>query len=131
MLQRLAAFLRSVIPADPWQLVFLLGTIFLLISSRLSWRPDALLLASSHPAWLHKPIDSIELYAYLVCCNIVFSLSALVALFACLRHVRNPVKTVIGFVLLPSTFSFCFILWNFFGLPWERPRYLSREASSS
>jgi membrane protease YdiL (CAAX protease family) len=128
VLQRLAVFLRSVIPADPWQPVFLLGTIFLLISPRLSWRPDALLLASSHPAWLRKPIDGYELYAYVVCCNIVFLLSALVALFACLRHVRNPVKTVIAFVLLPSTFSFCFMLWIFFRLTVGTPSLFEQRS---
>jgi hypothetical protein len=35
--KRLASFLRSVTPDDPYQLVFLLGVIFLFISPRLSW----------------------------------------------------------------------------------------------
>ena len=34
---RLWIFLKSMAPKDPWQLVFLVGTILLFVSPRLSW----------------------------------------------------------------------------------------------
>jgi len=40
-MKRIGRFLRSVIPTDPWQLVFLSGVIFLFICPRLPWRPSA------------------------------------------------------------------------------------------
>jgi hypothetical protein len=35
--KRAVQFIRSVIPSDPWQLVFLAGAIFLFISPRFRW----------------------------------------------------------------------------------------------
>jgi len=45
-LKRLAEFLRSVIPADPTQLIFLAGVVCLFVAPRLRWWPLGLGVAS-------------------------------------------------------------------------------------
>ncbi len=45
----------SVIPCDPWQLLFLTGTIFLLISPRFSWLQETLLF--SYPSMRGEAVD--------------------------------------------------------------------------
>ena len=111
-LQRLSRFLRSVIPCDPWQLLFLTGTIFLLISPRLSWLQETLLF--SYPSMQREAVDFYGFYTFLVACNTVILLAALVALFACFLPVRAPARRILWFVLMPSVISFILILWRFF-----------------
>src|SRR5258708_4026527 len=45
-MRRLGAFVRSVIPADPTQLIFLVGVVLLFVSSRVPWWPSELLKSS-------------------------------------------------------------------------------------
>jgi len=44
-LKRLAEFLRSVVPADPSQLLFLAGIVCLIASHGLRWWPEGLVVA--------------------------------------------------------------------------------------
>jgi len=45
-MKRVGQFLRSVIPSDPWQLVFLVGVVLLFVSPRLPWRTSEQILAA-------------------------------------------------------------------------------------
>jgi len=49
--KRLATFLRSVIPLDPAQLLFLTGTILLLVAPRASWRLHPLFRSGTVNYW--------------------------------------------------------------------------------
>jgi hypothetical protein len=52
-LKRLVGFLRSVIPADPFQLLFLAGIVCLVVAHGLRWRPDEIGHLSGQPAALY------------------------------------------------------------------------------
>jgi len=106
--KRLAAFLRSVLPLDPTQLLFLMGTILLLVAPRVSWRPDALIHGRTVNYW--------EIYGYTVIVNIVVLAAGLMALYACLWPLRNPARKIFWTVLVPGLLGLLFLLWKFFDL---------------
>jgi membrane protease YdiL (CAAX protease family) len=107
-LKRFATFLRSVIPMDPTQLLFLMGAILLLVATRVSWRPYAL----SHSGTL----DYWELYGYTVFGNLVVLGAGLTALYACFWPLRNPVRKAFWAVLVTGMLGLLFLLWKFFDL---------------
>ena len=58
-MKRLAEFLRSVMPEDPAQLLFLAGTVCLVIAPRLSWWPAGFEIAPEHRGdWLNRQIGA-------------------------------------------------------------------------
>jgi hypothetical protein len=57
-MKRLGAFLRSVIPADPTQLIFLAGTVLLFVSPRVPWWPSRNILDRRQWAAIHFRSDT-------------------------------------------------------------------------
>jgi len=106
--KRLATFLRSVIPLDPTQLLFLMGAILLLVATRVSWRPYTLSDSGTLNYW--------EVYVYTVIGNIVVFVAGLTALYACFWPLRNPVRVVFWAVLVTGLLGLLFLLWKFFDL---------------
>jgi len=106
--KRLATFLRSVIPLDPAQLLFLTGTILLLVAPRASWR--------LHPLFRSGTVNYWEVYGYTVFGNLVVFAAGLMALCACFWSLRNPVRKVFWAVLVTGLLGLLFLLWNFFDL---------------
>jgi membrane protease YdiL (CAAX protease family) len=105
-MKRLAIFLRSVIPADPDQLIFLVGVVFLFVSPRLPWWPSKILGDDSRSqfvglmaTWLW-PIIFVGLAGY----------------FVCLWPGKTPVRRILGAVCFPTVLSLLLILCTFFRL---------------
>lgn len=119
-LRRLASFLRSVIPVDPTQLLFLTGAILLLVAPRASWRPYALIHGRTVNYW--------EVYAYIVFGNIVVFAAGLMALYACFWPLRSPVRKVFWAVLMTGLFGLLFQLWKFFDLTVGEPSVLDTHS---
>jgi hypothetical protein len=104
-----AQFLRSVIPADPMQLVFLVGAIFLLITTRLSWNTSAL-VQSSNPIYQRWPRDYLEFYTFTLTCNLGVLTAGLVAFYACFWPGRTAFRRIILGVLLPASIAFVLLV---------------------
>jgi hypothetical protein len=108
-MKRLAQFLRSVIPADPWQLVFLAGVVFLFICTRLPWRPSAeILMSNAIPLGLDSDtvIRNIRLVAALLYPTIF---AGLVGYVTCFYPAPKPVRRILWAVILPTLVSLVFI----------------------
>jgi membrane protease YdiL (CAAX protease family) len=112
--KRLTQLLRSVLPADPYQLVFLLGVISVFISPRLPWWPsydstadEALYPRGNDPQlqlyW--KAILALAIWPIVV--------GSLVAWFTALWPGRRPVRRIVFGVLLPVTAALVFLWWRF------------------
>jgi membrane protease YdiL (CAAX protease family) len=112
-MKRAAQFLRSVIPADPAQLVFLAGALLLLIVPRLSWRSDVL-VQSSNPLYPRWPRDFLEVYLFTVACNLGVLTAGLVAFYACFWPGRTPLRRIIFGVLLPASIALALMVWKLF-----------------
>jgi hypothetical protein len=106
--KRVATFLRSVIPMDPTQLLFLMGAILLLLATRVSWRPYTLSHSGTLNYW--------EVYGYTVIGNIVVFVAGMTALYACFWPLRNPVRNVFWAVLVTGLLGLLFLLRKFFDL---------------
>ncbi len=114
LMKRLAAFLRTVIPADPWQLVFLVGAVFLLISPRLFGGLEQLLSAPAAPNIPDELLDRNLLMISFSVCGVLTTFAAFAALFLCFRPGTRPVRWIMWTVLFPSVVSFCFLHWELF-----------------
>ena len=103
-LKRLAAFLRSVIPADPFQVLFLLGAVFLYVSPRLSWVPVKVLFESPESLFdLSKNPDGINaLRAQMLVALWPLIFSGLAAYFLCFWSGRRPLRRIVLAVLVPG-----------------------------
>jgi membrane protease YdiL (CAAX protease family) len=100
--ERLASFLRSVIPADPSQLLFLAGIVCLVVSSRLSWLPSEKALAPFHP-------DSSEYFQmvfdtriFLIFPSLLSLFSGFAGYFVCFWPGARPIRRTIFLVLIPA-----------------------------
>lgn len=113
-MKRLALFLRSVIPADPWQLVFLLGAVFLLVLPRLPLRPDSLIISTTQLWPRNGPLDISELSIYLSLYATVLFVTGLIALFTCFWPGRRPVRRILWGVLIPPALLFVVIVRSYF-----------------
>src|ERR1700756_1389842 len=100
-LKRLAVFLRSVIPVDPWQLAFLVGVVFIFILPRLSWLPD-LLVTSPKDNFQPGPIDLGELRLVASICSTISLVAALFGYFTCFWPGPRPLRRIVWAVILPA-----------------------------
>lgn len=122
--KRLAIFLRSVIPSDPWQLIFLVGAIFLFISPRLSWLPHRTVYGTVDgaflPDWYSGNIrDKWRLIVSIAAWPLV--LTSLVAYFSCFWPGNRPARRILWGVVLPTTVCVAVVLFCFFRLDWNPP----------
>ena len=104
-MKRLAQFLRSVTPADPWQLVFLVGVVLLFVSPRLLWGPDAGILGARYQSLHSNPVDAAKNTGLLIPSLYLLTFASLLAYFTCFYPGRKPVRRILWLVLLPSLFS--------------------------
>lgn len=102
MPKRVAAFLRSVIPADPFQLLFLAGVVCLVVAHGLRWWPG------------------IGPFAALGVWPIMFAGAA--GYYICFWPGNHPVRRILGLVFLPIMAGL--------GLMFGRFAYLSGPSSS-
>jgi membrane protease YdiL (CAAX protease family) len=98
--KRLAVFLRSVIPADPWQLLFLAGTILLFISPRLPLtRPQGV-----HDSMAYRQVTLVAVWPIIG--------ASLIAYYCCFWSVTRPLRRLILGVLLPAVFGVGAIIYS-------------------
>jgi membrane protease YdiL (CAAX protease family) len=129
-MKRLAQFLRSVIPADPWQLLFLIGVVFLFILPVLPWRPDSIMVSTSQ-LWPNPSMfDISELVMYQSLFSTTLFFTSLVAFFTCFWPGRTPVRRILWGVLVPTALIFVLIVKKYF-LVTEPPVSLFRPHNTS
>jgi membrane protease YdiL (CAAX protease family) len=103
-MKRVAQFLRSVLPADPWQLTSLFGVLLVFVCGHASWRPDALLEHCG--AAVNDPSIDVnwDRFRYLV---IIFVhpatiISGIAGYCLCFWARKKQLQSVLGFVLAPA-----------------------------
>jgi membrane protease YdiL (CAAX protease family) len=99
---RLATFLRTVIPADPQQLIFLTGIVCLIVASRLSWLPPEEVLDRYHPYSSDLYQLRFDAKIFLIYSSMFSLFSGFAGYFACFWPGVNPLRRVAGWVLLPA-----------------------------
>ena len=114
---RLAGFLRSVIPADPWQLVFLTGTIFLFISPRLAWRPMSLTPAMDLTSTSSAADQRIQFVVHLNALIWPIIIGSLVSYFSCFWSGTRPLRRILAGVFLPALLGLTLILYEYYRSP--------------
>jgi membrane protease YdiL (CAAX protease family) len=97
-LKRAAEFLRSVIPADPFQLFFLAGIACLVIAHGAKWRLVGVGVAAGQPTgWFGQLLQMLgPLFVYLI----IFGGTA--GYFVCFWPGSHPVRRIVGWVFLPT-----------------------------
>ncbi len=90
---RIGEFLRSVIPADPWQMLYLAGAVFLFISPRLTW------LFGTGIA-----------YGFMVIGLIPVVIAGVFAYYGCFQASAHPIRRMAFAVFLPALMGFCLII---------------------
>jgi len=113
-MKRATQFFRSVIPADPWQLVFLTGVIFLFICPRLPWRPSAeILMSKAAPVgFVSESVTKSFGLVVILLYPIIFA--GLMGYATCFYPGPRPVRRIRWFVFLPTLFSLACILFFFY-----------------
>jgi membrane protease YdiL (CAAX protease family) len=91
---RVLAFLRSVLPEDPTQLVFLLGIVCLLIAPNLRWNLGVVIQASA------RSVPNLRVFVGLALAAIYLAASA--GYFFCFRPSGQPASWLLGLVCLPA-----------------------------
>lgn len=114
-LKHLAVFLRSVIPVDSWQLVFLIGVVFIFIVPRLSWLPDQL-ITSPKDNFRPDPIDLGKLRLVASICSTISLAAALVGYFTCFWPGRRPLRRIVWAVILPAAAIVGIAVRGYFGM---------------
>lgn len=96
-MKRVLEFVRSVIPADPFQLLFLAGVVCLVVAHGLRWQPAQLPsagpFASSFELWL-------QYGAWIFVYFIIFS--GMAGYFVCFWPGKHPIRRVISLVCVPA-----------------------------
>jgi membrane protease YdiL (CAAX protease family) len=117
-LKRLVEFLRSVIPADPTQLVFLAGVVSLFVAPRLRWWPSGLGVAPQQVADSFG--QTVESLGVLFVLPII--LAAVAGYFVCFWPGNHPIRRILRLICFPAIAGMC--------LMFGRILYLSGPSSS-
>jgi membrane protease YdiL (CAAX protease family) len=117
---RLTRFFRSVLPADPMQLIFLLGVVCLLVSAHARWNMGT-------GASLEGPYGMPRAFIYL---SVLTVLSASFAgYYFCLWKVKQPVVKIVLLVVFPTVVSLVGAIYVFYRA--AVPSILVRDARGS
>jgi len=115
--KRLGEFLRSVIPADPFQLLFLGGIVCLIAAHGLRWQPAGLPPAGQSAGYLGLWLQyGAVFFIYFI----IFA--GMAGYFVCFWPGRHPVRRVIWLVCIPALLGL--------GLMLARVLYLGAAPSS-
>lgn len=107
-MKRLGKFLRSALPADVWQIVFVAAAISLTICSRLSWFPAILF------ELVQKRIGESQLQIFrnvVILANLPIIFTGLSALFIGFWPGSRPVTRILLAVILPAILGFTSIFF--------------------
>lgn len=116
-MKRLAEFIRSVMPADPFQLLFLAGVVCLIAAHGLRWQPVGLPSAGQSVGYVGLWLQyGAVIFIYLV----IFS--GIAGYFVCFWPGKHPLRRVIRWVCAPALLGL--------GLMFFRILYLSATRTS-
>src|SRR5438445_7222293 len=108
-MKRLAEFLRSVIPQDPVQLLFLAGTVCLVIAPRLRWWPVGVEIFPEHAAhWLNRQLGPVR---GLILFPSYFA--GIAAYFIAFWPGPRPVRRILSCIYLPALPMLAVLCWSF------------------
>lgn len=114
-MKRLPLFLRSALPGDPWQLVLLIGAVFLFISPRLSWYPNSELLFPANSVGFGTSSEAyFRALRAVAAFGSIVTFSGLSAWFICFYPGPKPVRRFLYLVILPSVVALTFIVATLF-----------------
>jgi membrane protease YdiL (CAAX protease family) len=117
-LKRLVEFLRSVLPADPTQLIFLAGVVSLFVAPRLRWWPSGLGVAPERVA--DSFAQTVQSFGVLFVLPIIFA--AVAGYFVCFWPGNHPIRRILGLICIPAIAGMC--------LMFGRLLYLTSPSSS-
>lgn len=95
-MKRVLEFIRSVIPADPWQLLYLVGAVFLFLSTRMKWSFQGGIPFGFVALGL-LPIVFAGMFAY----------------YGCFRPGEHPLRRIFLAVFLPVLLGMCLLIGEF------------------
>jgi hypothetical protein len=94
-------FLRAVIPADPFQLLFLAGIVCLVVAHGLRWRPVEISLLPGQPT--DSFVRQVQILGPFFVFPIIFAGAA--GYFICFWPGEHPVRRILALVFLPTLAS--------------------------
>jgi len=118
VLKRLAAFLRSVLPADPTQLIFLAGIVCLFLAPHLRWWPQG--LSSATDRLNDSSVELVHSLGFFFLLPISFA--AMAGYFVCFWPGEHPVRRILILICLPAVGGM--------GLMFGRLLYVAAPSSS-
>lgn len=95
-MKRVLGFIRSVIPEDPWQLLYLAGAVFLFLSPRMRWSFQSGI-----------PFDFIALALI----PVIFA--GMFAYYGCFQPGEHPLRRISLAVFLPALLGICLLIGEF------------------
>lgn len=119
-LKRIAQLLRSVTPADLWQLIFLAGVILLFVSPRLPWWPPQSIESSAQGAI--NPIQALqngrqEWSRFVLAMIWPLNLVGLAAVLTCFWPGSRPARRITFAVTIPAFCALAALSFKFANLP--------------
>jgi membrane protease YdiL (CAAX protease family) len=102
-MKRLAHFLRSVIPADPWQLCILIGSLFLILAPHVPWIPSATGSVAG--------IDPSFSWAIVSLLGFLEIILGAFALYTCFWPGPHPSRRVLSGVVAPTIAALIGVTW--------------------
>src|SRR5437868_7054306 len=131
-MNRLFSFFRSVIPADPWQLVLLAGVVCLYVSPFCGLWPREI-LAASHSSWSNT--DSQGAFAVLrfwtVLLRFPLIFSGIAGYFVCFWPGDRQTRRTAIMVFLPALLSLAGFIYCFFLASSPRPSVLHFQSNGN
>ena len=95
-MKRLLEFIRSVIPEDAWQLLYLAGAVFLFLSPRMRWS-----FQTEIP------------FGFIALAMIPVVFAGVFAYYGCFRPGEHPLRRISLAVFLPALLGICLLIWEF------------------
>ncbi len=115
-LKRLLVFIRSVVPADPWQLVYLIGLVFVLVLGALPMVSYDLVPSPGRYLSGGGSFDASALVPYAVACAWISLAASCVGFFTCFWPGRKPALRIVTAVVLPTVAVLALLIWKLYQL---------------
>lgn len=100
--RRLTSFLRSVIPADPAQLLLLVGIVCLTAAAGLSWMPSTEAFSAVRVDTTQFTGVYVDTRSFLICSGLLCLYSSFAGYFVCFRPGGHPFRRLLLSVVVPA-----------------------------
>jgi membrane protease YdiL (CAAX protease family) len=117
-MKRLAKFLRSVIPADPAQLLFLAGAVCLVIAPRVSWWPAGAAVTPEHGV---GGLNEAAAQSIGTALRFPILFAGIAGYFICFWPGKRPVRRIFGCIYVPTVLALAAMCWRilYFATPYR------------